>query len=139
MTTITEKNVEESIEKIYAINAKRKTKEGEKYIYKNYRAFIPYMYLETMNITDHMYIYRCANRTYLTSVQPDGSVPARRLSLQILKDKKKNTDNRWKRIFTIPKYFYPNITEKNRVLYSLDTSEVEQFSKVNATLKIDII
>lgn len=130
--------MDQTIERIYPLNSKRKTKSGEEYIYTNYRVMIPYRYLERMNITSKMFLYSKDNRIYATSVQPDGSVRAKKLSIH---SQSKNDDKKqkWKRIFTIPKYFFPNVTEENKVLFSLDNSKIEQFSKVNATLTIDII
>ena len=92
-----------------------------------------------MNISNHMFLYFYENRVYATTHQPDGSVRARKLSVHTVYDGSKDKENKSKRIFTIPKYFFPNVTENNKILFSLDKSEVERFSKVNATLTIEVI
>ena len=141
-----DKNIEQSIEKVYALRSKRRTKNGEEYIYKNYRVFIPYKYIETMNMSDQMFLYSNENKIYATSVQPDGRVRAKRLSVHSQRgstnrksSKAEESKRKWKKFFTIPRFFFPDITENNKVVFSLDTSKVEQFSNINATLTIDLI
>jgi hypothetical protein len=102
---------EESVEKIYALKHKKCTKSGEKYIYKNYRSFIPYYYLKTMHIDDKMFMYSKDDRIYITSVQPDGSVRAKKVSLNVENRNKNAFKTKQKRYFTVPKYFFPHVTE----------------------------
>lgn len=141
------KIMERSVEKIYAISSKRRRKNGEEYTYKNYEVFIPYSYLEIMDIDDVMYLYEYNEEIYLTGARPDGTVPAKKLvvhkqrgSSTSRKYKPDETfNNKWKRFFIVPKKFFPFASEENNVEFLLDPTEKEQFSQCPATLKMSLV
>ena len=134
------------MEKIYPINSKRKTKDGTEYIYKNYEVFVPYDFLDLMGVKDHMYLYLLDDEVYITSVQPDGSVPAKRLSVhkqrgspqsrKMAPEKTKN--NKWKRFFIVPKKFFPHVSEDKVAVFTLDPTKEEKFSGNSCTLKMEL-
>ena len=141
------KLVERCVEKIYPINSRRKTKEGEEYIYKNYEVFIPYDYLELVGITDHMYLYLYENEVYMTSEKPSGAVPAKKLSVHKQRGSirsrtfqpERTKNNKWKRFFIIPKKFFPYVSEDKFAQFVLDPTERDMFSDKPATLKLSLV
>lgn len=121
--------VDQSLENIYAINSKRTTKSGKKYIYTNYRVFMPYEYADYAGINDVVYFYYSDNKVYLTSAEPDGTVPAKKLSFNKQKTKGDSDEiNKQKRFFILPKKFFPNTSENQKVLFTLDIKNKDRFS-----------
>lgn len=126
------KIINETISKIYSINGRRKDKDGNEYIYKNFEVFVPYDYLQICNIDNHIYFYM-DDIIYMTSVQPDGSVPSKKISVHKQRNPKKTEkpseiDNTWKRFFIIPRKFFPNVSEDKKVRFTLDITEQDRFS-----------
>ena len=124
----------EEIEKVYPINSKRKKKDGEEYIYKNYIVLVSYEYLQAVGITDKMYIYKYNDECYLTGSLPDGTVPAKKLSVH----KQSKKDNSWKRIFTIPKKLFPDVSEEMKVKFTLDYSMDDLFNGSSPALRMEL-
>lgn len=139
--------LDKSIEKVYAIRDKRKTKDGREYIYKNYEVFIRYDYLEVFGIKDHLYLYSEDGRVFVTSVCPDGSVPMKRLRVYMQRGSSRSRElrpdatrnNKWKRFFILPKMFFPGTREGSKVLFTLDTNGFERFSGVHASLSVELV
>lgn len=139
--------LDRTVEKIYTINSRRKTRDGEEYIYKNYEVFIPYEYLEFMGIEDHMYVYIDGMDAYLTSQQPDGSVPAKKLSVHKQRGSTKSRkykpeetrNNRWKRFFIVPKKFFPYVSEDKAVVFTLDPNNDDKFCDAGCRLKMELV
>ena len=139
--------IDRSIEKLYPIRSRRKNRDGEEYIYKNYQTFINYVYLTLMEISDSMYMYVENDKVYITKEQPDGSVLSKKLSLhkqrgsprsrELKPEETKN--NKWKRFFIMPKRIFPNIKDEYKVQFTLNPNEVERFSGINATVSVELI
>lgn len=138
--------VNKTTDKIYAIKAKRKRKTGEEYIYKNYEVFIPFDYLDIVGIDDHMYVYELEDEIYLTSTQPDATVPMKKLSVHKQKGNRisrkykpeETRNNTWKRFFIVPKTFFPYVSEDKQVEFVLDSTQHDRFSGAEAVLKMRI-
>ena len=147
LTKIENKIVDEEISKIYVINSKRKDKNGDEYIYKNYQTFLPYSYVELMGIEDCIYFYYHDNKIYMTSEQPDGSVPSKKISLHKQRGSKRSRtfkpeetkNNKWARFFIIPKMFFPMVSEDKKVRLILNPNEKDLFSNAEATLTMELI
>lgn len=128
------KVVEKTFDKIQTVRANKTTKDGVKYVYKNYRTYMSKEYMDVFGLTDYMYLYLEGGIVYVTGAKPDGSVPMKRISLHKQKD---NPD--WKRIFVLPKKFFPDTREGQRVEFTYDVNSVERFSGVGATLSVRVI
>ncbi len=138
--------VNKVIDKIYVIKAKRRRSNGEEYIYKNFEVFIPYELINVVGIDDHMYVYEKNNEIYLTSAEPDASVPMKRLSVHKQRGNRisrkfkpeETRNNKWKRFFIVPKTFFPYVSEDKQVEFILDSTRKDPFSNVGAVLKMRI-
>lgn len=140
------KILDETTSKIYPIRSNRTNANGEHYIYKNYKIYIPYEYLDFINATDSVWIYKYKNKVYLTGTQPDGSVLAKKCSVNkqtgsptSRKYKPNETkNNQWKRTFILPKKIFPNINENQKVLFTLYPNEKEMFSDSVPTITVEL-
>lgn len=130
--------IEESVEKVYAVRANRKTRDGKAYVYKNFQVFVRYDFLKTMGVLDHLYLYWDAGVVYVTSVCPDGSVPMKRLSVH-KQSGDSVEDSVWKRFFILPKLFFPSTHEGSMVRFVLDRNGFERFSGVHASLTVELV
>ena len=132
------KVVEKTYDKVQTVRQNKISKEGKEYVYKNYRTYMSKEYMDVFGLSDHMYLYLENGKVYVTGTEPDGSVPMKRISLHKQKGNS-NLNNGWKRVFILPKKFFPKTKENQRVVFTYDISEVERFSGVHATLTIDVV
>lgn len=141
---IDENNINSLKENIYALKSNRTDSKGNEYVYTNYEVFIPYTYLEYIGVTDTLYLYYVDGIVYITSTVPDGSVPAKRLSVHTqggsptMKRVESKGENDWKRFFILPKMFFPYVDENQKVLFTLNPMEHDRFSG-KALLTIELL
>ncbi len=130
-------------EKIYTSTSKKRLKEGIKR-YVNYVSYISYDLLKCLGSEEYLYFYRdIDDLIYITGVKPDNSVEWRRYKIKkqigSINSRRfkpeETTNNKWKRMFTIPQHFF-NVQDKRRVVLRLDTGQKDPFSNVNAKLNI---
>ena len=95
---------------------------------------VSYEYLQAVGITDKMYIYRYNGECYLTGSLPDGTVPAKKLSVH----KQSKKDNHWKRVFTIPKKLFPEVSEEKKAKFTLDYSMNDLFNEDSPALRMEL-
>ena len=136
-----------SVEKVYPMKSKRRTKEGKEYYYTNYEVFIPYEYLELMNIEDYLYMYWDKNKVYLTNTKPDNK--SKQAKLRIHKQKgsptsrkykpKETENNKWKRFFIVSKKFFPNVSNNKSVVFTIDSTKTDKFSDAPYRLNMKLI
>lgn len=132
------KLVEKTYDKVQTVRQNKKLKDGTSYVYNNYRTYMSNEYMDIFGLSDHMYLYLENGKVYVTGTEPDGSVPMKRISLHKQKGNP-NLNDGWKRVFILPKKFFPETKENQRVVFTYDVTEVERFSGVHATLSIDVI
>lgn len=135
-----------SIEKVYPMKSRRKTKKGEEYFYTNYEVFIPYEYLQLMNIDDCLYMYWDKNKVYLTGSKPDEDVKQTRLSIHKQKGSptsrkykpEETENNEWKRFFIVSKKFFPDVSENKSVVFTIDSTKSDKYSDVPYRLNMKL-
>jgi len=117
--------------------------DGVEYIYKNYLVYLRYDYMKIFGMDKYIYLYLEDGKVYVTSVQPDGSVPMKRLSLHKQNGRSsranKELNEYWKRMFILPKKFFPEASEDKKVLFKYYDDGFERFSGVHASLTIELV
>ncbi len=143
MIDVNDDCVEKTVEKLYPIRSRRKTVDGVEYIYKNYLVYLRYDYMKIFGMDKYIYLYLEDGKVYVTSVQPDGSVPMKRLSLHKQNGRSsranKELNEYWKRMFILPKKFFPEASEDKKVLFKYYDDGFERFSGVHASLTIELV
>ena len=106
------------IHKTYALRNKRKTRNGETKTHTNYSTYLPTEYVEANELNEHVYIYWDGG-LYVTVVQPDGSVPYKKLRVHVVHNRQ---------YFIIPRKFFQVIPEDCKVLFEYFPGELDRFS-----------